>query len=134
MKQYIVTSLNQFLNETLNSTEYFNLSEIVDDEIRVYESSIRELCRGIGEGIDDIDIISKSMSGVWIPNTNEIQNEICITFIENAWGGISIDEWNGVDKKLKQLEGKNGFYSFCINPNRNLITLEFDSDLPLGLY
>lgn len=120
------------LNET--KTEDIILSEIIDGEIKVYEKSIRTLFKGIGDGIDDIDIVSQSLSGVWTPNSNEIQNEISIIFIDNAWGGISLEEWNGADKKLNNYKGKNGFDRYSINPNRNSIILEFERNFPMGLY
>lgn len=126
-----VKKFKQFVNENY---ENILLSEIVDGEIKVYENTIRKLLGGIGDGIYSIDVESETMSGRWTPNTDEYQNEISIIFIDNAWGGIDIDEWNNANNKLKILEGKNGFYSFTINSSRNLITLEFDGDLPMGLY
>jgi hypothetical protein len=110
------------------------LSEIIDDEIRVYEDKIRELCKGIGEGIDEINADSRSMTGKWKPNTDEMQNEVDVTFIDNAYGHISLDEWGRLERKLNKFVGEGGFVDFAVNPKRNKLTLEFDGEFPMGLY
>jgi hypothetical protein len=126
-----VKNFKQFINENINTD---NLSEIKDNEIRVYEIFLRNLCRGVGDGIYDLDVNSVSLSGKWTPNTDEFQNEILITFHDNAWGGIDLSEWNGLEKRLNEYVGKNGFYGFSINTSSNLLTLTFDGDYKMGLY
>jgi hypothetical protein len=131
LNNFIKTTIREFLNEQINNDK---LSEIKDDEIRVYETFLRTLCSGVGEGINDLDVNSVSLSGKWTPNTDEFQNEIFITFYDNAWGGIDLSEWNVLEKRLNEYVGKNGFYDFSINTTRNLLTLTFDGDYEMGLY
>lgn len=113
------TSINEFLNENENNIN--NISEKTEDVLKVYESKIRDLLSNnlIGEGIDEIE------------ERNE--NEIVITFIENAWGGISLKEWNKLDKILQELKEIDNLQSYEINPSYNIAHLYFDDDLELEL-
>ena len=106
------------------------ISEIIDEEIRVYPETIKKLLNFVGEGIYDMDVES------WIPRmSSTYQNEIRIYFSENAWGGISTDEWNKLEKILDQYVGKGGFESYSVNPSSNNLLLEFsDNNYPMGEY
>lgn len=138
-----ITPFGQFqLNENKEFTPII-LSEIGDEEIRVYEDSIKRLLNFIGEGIDDITISTINRKAKFIkggktpqfyPTSDEFQNEITITFFENAWGGIDFDEWQKADKTLQSMIGIGGLRDFAINASQNSITLEFETDLPIGLY
>jgi hypothetical protein len=103
------------------------LSEVIDDEIRVYEDVLRDICRGVGEGIEDLDVISPSAKV-------DIYNEIYISFIYNAWGGIAIEEWKYLQNKINKYVGKGELRRFSINPTTHSVTLTFTSLLPMGLY
>jgi len=110
------------------------ISEIVDDEIRIYEKNINNLLSFVGEGIDSFDVYSESLSGKSNIKTDEIQNEVNITFVQNAWGGISLEEWEQVKNKLDKYIGKGGFEDYTINSSSNSLTLEFVREYPIGEY
>jgi hypothetical protein len=63
-----------------------------------------------------------------------LTNEVNITFIDHAWGGIDLIEWNKCEEILEQFLGMGGFEDYSINPKRNTITLEFNQDMEMGLY
>lgn len=138
-----ITPFGQFqLNENNEFTPII-LSEIGDEEIRVYEDNIKRLLNFIGEGIDEINISTINRKAKFIkggktpqfyPIDDEFQNEIIIIFFENAWGGIDSDEWQKADKILQSMIGIGGLTDFSINASRSSITLEFETDLPIGLY
>ena len=110
------------------------ISEIVDGEIRIYEKNINNLLSFVGEGIGSFDVYSESLSGKSNIKTDEIQNEVNITFVENAWGGISLEEWEQVKNKLDKYIGKGGFEDYTINSSSNSLTLEFVGEYPIGEY
>ena len=138
LEETIKNVLNDFVFESKDKS--FKLSNIVDGEIRVSESKLRELFGKIGEGIESIDVYSESLSGKSNIKTDEFQNEITIYFYENAWGGIDFNEWSKLDVTLAVMENRanqdnqSGFDSYTINPSRNLVVLNFIEDYPMGLY
>lgn len=127
-----IKSFGSFIKESHATNK--KLSDKNEDEIRVYEEVIRNLFSFVGEGIEDILAYSETMTGKWKPNTDEYQNEIVISFIDNAWGGISQKEWSKASNILKEHEGKNGFETYSVSSGARTITLEFDNDVEMGLY
>lgn len=128
-----IFNFEQFLNE--NNESSMILSEIVDNEIRVYERTIKRLFLFVGEGIDEIKPISIMGKGnIDDKSTTYLTNEVKITFIDNAWGGIDLREWNKCEDILQEFLGMGGFEDYNINPTRNTITLEFNQDMEMGLY
>jgi len=92
--------------------------------IAVVPEKIRELLN-VGDGIDEIDVSSSE------PYKNEFQNEVFITYYENAWGGIDLDEWNNLKNRVEKLVGRNGLEDFDIDTSRMSLTLTFNHELPL---
>lgn len=138
--KHIITLKSFELNENFNPIV---LSEIKDDEIKVYEDNIRRLLNFIGEGVDDITITSINKKAKFIrggntpaffPKYDEFQNEITIIFWENSMGGIDMKDWQKADEILGSIQYEGGFTGYSINPSDNAIILEFESDLPIGLY
>ncbi len=129
----IICNFQKFLNE--NNESPMILSEIVDNEIRVYERTINRLFSFVGEGIDEIEPISIEGKGKMGDEfVSYLTNEVNITFIDHAWGGIDLIEWNKCEEILEQFLGMGGFEDYSINPKRNTITLEFNQDMEMGLY
>lgn len=127
--------VKQVINENDDSVSYgFEISEIVDDEIRIYEDNIRKLLNSVGEGIENIDINSSSLYGKGYSPEERFNNEVYVTFHGNAWGGISVEEWVGLKRKLDEFVGRGGFRNFLINPSKNSVSLEFDKEYPMGDY
>jgi len=106
------------------------ISEIVDDEIRVYSNNINDILSFVGEGVYDISVES------YIPKmSSNYQNEISIYFNENSWGGISKEDWNKAAKILDKYVDKNGFEYYDINPSHNHLQLYFSyNNYPMGDY
>jgi hypothetical protein len=130
-----IFNFEQFLNE--NNEHSMILSEIVDNEIRVYEKTIKGLFSFVGEGIDEIEPISIDSRGTHtqgIEFTTFLTNEVKVTFIDNAWGGISLEEWGKSEDILKGFLGMGGFEDYSISPTTNTITLIFSQDMEMGLY
>jgi hypothetical protein len=128
-----IFNFEQFLNENSDSTMI--LSEIGDNEIRVYERTIRQLFSFVGEGIDEIEPISITGKGkMGNEFISYFTNEINITFLDNAWGGIDLIEWKNCEDILQEFLGMGGFEDYSINPTRNIITLIFNQDMEMGLY
>ena len=118
-------------NEISNNIE--KISDIIDDTVIVYEDRLRSLFIGIGEGIDGFDYESISLAGKSSVTTNEYQNEINITFIPNAWGGIENKEFSKVESILDELIGEGGFIDYTIDTYRNKITLDFGGDFKMEI-
>ena len=94
------------------------------DVIVVVSDKIRELLN-VAEGINELEVSSSE------PYKNEFQNEVFITYYENAWGGIDLDEWSNLKSRVEKLVGKNGLEDFDIDTNRMSLTLTFNHELPL---
>jgi hypothetical protein len=128
-----IFTYEQFLNESVSTG--LVLSEIIDNEIRVYKHSIEELFSFVGEGIDEIEPIDiSSTAKVGNKFITYLTNAIKITFIDNAWGGISLEEWNKCQEILESFLGIEGYEDYAINPSTNTITLIFNEDIEMGLY
>ena len=107
---------------------------ISDGVLMVYPEIIRQLVGHIGDGIEDLDVESSEVSTRHIlpAPTHEIyQNEVKVYFIENAYGYIDMDEWNGLKNTLDKFVGKGGFKSYSINPQNRVLTLEFTNKFPM---
>lgn len=61
---------------------------------------LKDLLSGVGEGIQDVDVDSYSHY------YKEWQNEIVVTYWDNAWGGIDSKEWTRLEKILDPMKGK----------------------------
>lgn len=110
-------------------SEAKNQFSYIDEENEVIYVDIERM-KGIlsvvGERMDEIIVNSKEQY------PKDYQNEIFITYWENAWGGISFEEWNYLDKRLKGIVNKNGLDGYYdIDTHRGSLTLKFDSDYPL---
>jgi len=80
-----------------------------DNYIVVNTSTIQDMF--VGEGVDEIK-----------PDDYDIS----ITFFDNAWGGITLDEWNSLKEKYEKIN-KNGVnVEIMYNVSRNELTLSFD--------
>lgn len=105
-------------------------------EIMVFEDVIRALLSVIGDGIYDFQS-SSILYNYWYKNqpASEWQNEIIITFHEEAWGGISLERWKIAETKLEAIVNqKIGLDSYLPNPSHNQIRLDFDSIYEMGIY
>lgn len=132
---YIINKINKYkldINDIFTKEEQDKMKTndfcYIDDEeeiIFVDMKQLKKIVSCVGEGIRDIHNDSK----MYYPN--EYQNEIYITFWENAWGGVGLREWNELDKRLKEFEGKNGFNSYDINTENLNLRLIFDGEYPL---
>lgn len=104
-------------------------------EIMVFEDVIRGLLTVIGDGIYDFRS-SSILYNYWYKTqpASEWQNEIIITFHEEAWGGISLEKWKIAETKLEEIVNqKIGLDCYFINPSHNLIRLEFDCAYEMGV-
>lgn len=111
-----------------NAFSYIDGDYAGEDEKVIYIDSkrIREVFIGIGEGVDDVDVYCNQFTGI-----NEFQNEVGVTFHDNAWGDISLKEWNRLENILKELVDKNGLEYYDIIPSAARVVLRFDSKYPL---
>ena len=81
-----------------------------DFEIIINKDMLEYL--SVGEGIDEINVDA---------------NIIMITFVDNAYGYVSFDEWKWLDIKYKSIIEKIPFFdSYNIIASKNEIELEFD--------
>lgn len=104
--------------------------------IMVFEDVIRGLLSMIGDGIYDFQT-SSILYNYWYKNqpASEWQNEIIITFHEEAWGGISLEQWKIAETKLEEIVNqKIGLDFYLLNPSHNQIRLDFDSTYEMGVY
>ena len=116
-----------FTKEEIDKIDKMTFSYIDDDQevIFIGFNQMKKVLSVVGEGIEDIDVQSKSYY------YNEYQNEVFITFSDNAWGGISLKEWNRLDEILKGLVKKNGLDYYDIYTESAKVLLKFDSKYPL---
>jgi hypothetical protein len=88
--------------------------------IKVYKNKIIELFDFVGEGIDEIEVNEKTVS---------------ILFIENTWGGISMDEWIRLEEKVKNIMALDNQLYFDIDAGRNILYFYFHNyDYDVELY
>ena len=127
LKQHSLKIDDLFTKEEIDKMDKNAFSYVDDDTEYVYIDTERmeEVLIGVGEGIDDISVSTNQ----YYPN--EYQNEVCVIFRDNAWGGISLKEWNRLDEILKGLIKKNGLDYYDIDTNSARLTLRFDSKYPL---
>ena len=116
-----------FTKEEIGKMDKMTFSFIDDDQevIFIGFNQMKKVLSVVGEGIEDIDVQSKSYY------YNEYQNEVFITFSDNTWGGISLKEWNRLDEILKGLVKKNGLDYYDIYTESAKVLLKFDSKYPL---
>jgi len=132
---YIISKIKQY---KLNIDDLFTKEEqekiktngfcYIDDDLKtlfVDRKGLIHVVSCVGEGVRDIWDDSNQIY------PKEYQNEIVITFWENAWGGVSLEEWNELNKRLKEFEGKNGFNSYDINTETLKLIMSFDSEYPM---
>ena len=117
-----------FTKEEQDKMDKLSFSYVDDFEeyILVDTKRIKEVLIGIGEGVDDIDVWSNRYY------RDEFQNEVKISFRDNAWGGISLKEWIKLDNILRKLlKKKNGLDYYEIMPENASVLLRFDSKYPM---
>lgn len=116
-----------FTKEEIDKMDKMTFSYIDDDQevIFIDMKRMKDVLSVVGEGVDDIIVQSISYS------YNEYQNEVYVIFSDNAWGGISLKEWNRLDEILKGLVKKNGLDYFDIYTEGAKVLLKFDSKYPL---
>ena len=110
------------------------VSEIVDDEVRVYEDVIRKMFSFVGEGVDDFEASSINLSGKSNVDTNEWQNQVEIIFTPDAMGSISMQTWNSVQKLLSNLAANKQITYAKIDASRRMVTMDFDDSYEMGVY
>jgi hypothetical protein len=127
---YIINKINKYkidINDIFTKEEQDKMKTndfcYFDEEKEVVLIDIEQLKKivsGVGEGIRDYIVKSKQFYPL------EYQNEIIVEFWENAWGDISIEEWNRLDKIMKELKGKNGVSDYEIIPGSLKLIITFD--------
>jgi hypothetical protein len=127
---YIINKINKYkldINDIFTKEEQDKMKTndfcYIDEEqeiIFIDIEQIKKLVSFVGEGVLDMEVKSKQFYPL------EYQNEITVYFYENAWGGISLEEWNKLDKTMKELEGKNGVESYYINTDKLVLEIKFD--------
>jgi ankyrin repeat protein len=103
----------------------FSYVDDYEEMIFVDTMKMREVLAVVGEGVDDINVYTDQ----YYPN--DYQNEIYVTFHENAWGGISLKEWNKLDEVMKEQVKRNGIHYYEIIPESVRMIIRFDSKYPL---
>jgi hypothetical protein len=103
--------LETYIENIKHKTELCFYDDI-DDIIYVNKSFLYD--NYVGEGIDEIEIED---------------NTIKCYFIENAWGGISFDEWEYLYNNYNNAIKNDVVVEFSSNVSKNIFFIEFNNDV-----
>jgi hypothetical protein len=101
-------------NENIKHKTELCFYDDIDDIIYVNKSFLYD--NYVGEGIDDIEIED---------------NTIKCYFIENAWGGISFDEWEYLYNNYNNAIKNDVVVEFSSNVSKNNFFIEFNNDVEI---
>lgn len=116
--------IQNILHEGLNLTKkpYVSILNHDNKEIKVYEHLIRKELSIVGETIDAIQLVSDT--------------EMVVRYYDNAWGGVTGEEWGKLYKKLASMVDVNsGLEDYVIIIRENTVRLSFEyKDYVVGTY
>lgn len=108
------------------------ITEIIDEEIRLYENNLRDLFSWFPYEISDFD--TKSITNYHENYQKYYTNEATLTFHEGFFGCIELNLWKKIEDILENLKEKQQIESFFINTTSNKIVIDFSQNFPLGIY
>ncbi len=103
----------------------YRISKIT--EIGVNVSDINSMFAYVGEGVDEVEIVSD-----FSIQTGEYTNEVNVIFKQPTQGDISMNTWLKLKEHVKiQLNVDFYIKSFDIVPTQNKLILVFDTQCPI---
>lgn len=108
------------------------ITEIIDEEIRLYENNLRDLFSWFPYEISDFD--TKSITTYHEKYPTYYTNEAILVFNEGFFGCIELNLWKKVEEILLKLKEEQQIESFFINTTSNKIIIDFSQEFPLGVY
>jgi hypothetical protein len=108
------------------------ITEIKNEEIRLYENNLKELFSWFPYGISDFYITSN----VSYYKTVEkyYTNEVTLVFNDGFFKSIELNFWKKVEDILMQLKYEKQIEGFFIHTDSNKVVIDLSQDFSLGVY